>query len=120
MGKLRTLWTLVLLVGCGGLAYKGWQNSRIPHAVDAQAESIACDQLQACTGGAARWTALDASPFARIYTLDAGSETVTIECRWSMVLLGEVTCRANREEIAAPAEKRTGPRPHELGRGNLQ
>ncbi len=117
MGKLRTLWTLILLAACAALAYQGYQNSRIPHPVDAQAEAVACEDLQACKGPTAQWSSIDASPFARMYFLDSSTGPITIECRWSAVLLGEVTCRADREEIVPTVQEKPERLPHETQRG---
>lgn len=117
MSKLRTVWSLVLLGACVGLAYKGFENTRIPHPVDAHAEAVACEEMQACAGPTANWVALDASPFARIYTLDVGSGRVTIECRWAAVMFGEVTCRGEREPLLEPVDDKPVQRPHELERG---
>jgi hypothetical protein len=117
MGKLRTLWSLILLAACVGLAYQGFQNTRIPHPVDAKAEAVACVEMEACGGPSANWTGLDASPFARIYHLDAGSGPVTIECRWATLMFGEVTCRGEREEVTQEVDETPVRRPHELKRG---
>ena len=117
MGKFRSVWTVVLLAACVGGAYQGYQNTRIPHPVDATAQTIACDELRACGGDEAHWTAIDTSPFVRTYSLDAGRGPITIECRWSAVLFGEVTCRADREELAPSVEEKAVPRPHEPKRG---
>lgn len=118
MGKMRTFWSAVVLLLCGGLAYQGWQNTRIPHRADAEADTIACDRLRACGGFEAAWTAVEVSPFSRRYHLDTSSGPVTVECRWSAVLFGEISCVADREEVAEQVEETAKPRPHELGRGN--
>ncbi|MBV1860834.1 MAG: hypothetical protein KUG77_20635 [Nannocystaceae bacterium] len=118
MGKLGKLWPPILLVVCGWLAYQGWANSRVPHPVDLQAEAIACDELDACGGDEANWSELDASPFVRTYRIDSGSGPVTIECRWSNILFGAVTCLADREDIADLVKETPDQRPHELRRGN--
>ena len=117
MGKLRTLWSLILLGACVGLAYQGFQTTRIPHPADAKAEEVACQQMEACGGPTANWVGLDTSPFARIYTLDSSGGPVTIECRWATVMFGEVTCRGEREEIPEYVDDKPVQRPHELKRG---
>lgn len=117
MGKLGKLWPWVLLAVCGGAAYQAWVNTRIPHPADAQAEAIACDELHVCGGAEADWSELDASPFVRTYRIDSGSGPVTIECRWSNVLFGTVTCFSDREDIAELVDEEPGQRPHELRRG---
>ncbi len=118
MGTLGKLWPLVLLAACGGLAYQGWANTQIPHPADAQAEAIACDELDVCRGAEANWSALETSPFVRTYRIDSGSGLVTIECRWSSLLFGDVTCGADREDVAEVVDETPGQRPHELRRGN--
>ncbi|MCR9166114.1 MAG: hypothetical protein ACE37F_21735 [Nannocystaceae bacterium] len=117
MGKLRSLWSLILFGTCAGLAYQGFQNTRIPHPADAKAQEVACEDMLACGGPTANWTGLDTSPFARIYTLESGSGPVTIECRWAMVMFGAVTCTGAREEVAPHVDDTPARRPHELGRG---
>lgn len=118
MGTLGKLWPPILLAVCGGVAYQGWANSQIPHAVDAQAEAIACDEMNLCRGSGADWAGLEASPFVRTYRIDSGGGLVTIECRWSSLLFGEVTCAADREDVAEVVDETPGQRPHELRRGN--
>lgn len=118
MGKLRSVWTAILLAACAGLAYQGYQNTRIPHPVDEAAEAVACDELQVCDGAEARWSNIDTSPFVRTYSLDAGRGAVTIECRWATLMFGEVTCRAEREQLAPKVEEKAVQRPHETRRGN--
>jgi len=117
MGTLRSVWTVGLLLACAGLAYQGWRNSRIPHPVDARAEAIACEEHHVCRNGTARWSAIDASPFARTYVVDVGTGPVSIECRWSMVLLGDVGCHATREEIPVAVDHDPERLPHEIQRG---
>ncbi|MGH1342142.1 MAG: hypothetical protein ACRBN8_11350 [Nannocystales bacterium] len=118
MGTLGKLWPLVLFASCCGLAYQGWANSQTPHPVDAQAEAIACEELDACGGSAANWSELETSPFVRIYRIDSGSGPVTIECRWSAVMFGTISCLADRESIADVPKEKPDQRPHELRRGN--
>ncbi len=118
MGKMRTVWSVVVLVVCVGLAYQGWQNTRIPHRADTEAEAIACDRLRACGGSEAAWTAIETSPFSRRYHLDTSRGPMTVECRWSAVLVGELSCVADREEVVEQFDEKATPRPHELGRGN--
>ncbi len=118
MGRLGKLWTPLLLAVCAGVGYQGWLNSRIPHPVDAQAETIACEELDVCGGALADWSEINASPFVRTYRIDSGSGLVTLECRWSAVMFGTVTCSADREAIVDPVDETPGQRPHELRRGN--
>jgi len=118
MGTLGKLWPLVLLAACGGLAYQGWDNSQIPHAADEQAEAIACDELDVCGGSEADWSELETSPFVRTYRIDSGSGPVTIECRWSAVVFGTISCLADREGVADVVQETPDQRPHEQRRGN--
>ncbi len=120
MGRLRTLWSVVLLGGCAGLAYQGWQNSRVPHPADAEAEAMACGSLDACGGPEADWASLETSPFSRRYRLETKRGPLSIECRWSAVLFGSLRCVADREATPEPVSEQPARRPHEQGRGNRQ
>ena len=120
MGKLRGLGTIVVLLVCGGAAYQGWSNSRIPHEVDARAAEVACDELHVCDGTEPQWASIDAGPFVRTYRIDAGRGAVTLECRWASLMFGAVTCTADREDVLRDVSEKPARRPHEIPRGNRE
>lgn len=60
---------------------------------------------------------MDLSPFARTYEIDAGRGAVTITCRWSALLVGALSCSAEREGLEPLDPGTAKRRPHELGRG---
>lgn len=114
---MRKLGAVLLVAISLGLGYLAYQNTRTPHPVDAQAEGLACDDLAVCDGDTVIWTRLEATPFVRRYGVDDGRGAVTIECRWSLILFGDVNCTADRQAVPKHVPDRDGPAPHELRRG---
>ncbi len=117
---MRKLGGFVMLLVCTGLTYQGLQNVKTPHPVDDEAARIACSELRVCAGDTPAWERVETTPFVRIYHIDAGRGAVTIECRWSAVLFGDVDCRADREELDPSVPEKPKRLPHELQRGSTR
>jgi hypothetical protein len=117
---MRRVGTVIVVLVCGGAAYQGWLNSQIPHDVDAKAAEVACEELRVCDGAEPRWASIDAGPFLRTYRIDEGRGAVTLECRWASLMVGAVTCTAQRERVRGEVSETPTRRPHELHRGNRE
>lgn len=106
--------TVAILGGvCAYAAYAGWAHTRPTHPVDAQAEQIACEELSTC--GSSSWS-LDASPFERRYAFETSQGPVSVSCRWTWLLWGEVRCEGHRSPGPGVVPKAPERYPHEIGR----
>ncbi len=113
---MRKVWVVVVSALCAVTLIRGYDNAQNPHPVDDVAQAIVCGELGVCGGDDASWSAVETSPFQRTYRLDAGRGAVEVRCRWSAVLWGSVSCKADREAVPEIVPPTPEQRPHAIKR----
>lgn len=107
----------IALAALALVAYQGWRNASVPHRVDAQAASIACGQMAACSNLEITPTRVESGPFSRTYGFQTGDGEVVVTCRWPYLLWGEPECAAERAGGKPSAPKKPQRYPHQQDRG---